>query len=199
MTSITIQIFFFFTLLASNPGPGPHAEPAPAKEWVPAEVYAPASNLVPVNWIADYDYVSDLNRYLKARSDAAREEGKVAYAYFFTDEYKHCRDVRRLMNKQRFQETQTNVVMIMLNYDYFRRSFLEFPKEQFSFGFRHPLVLRVTPDGHLSPPILLPADYIFHPRYVRDRHVSRLLRKNLQNPLYRERMLEKRMRDYFGS
>lgn len=133
-----------------------------------------APDLVPADWVADYDYTSDLGGYLRGKYEVARDQGKSAYVYFYSNSGEHCKYVRKVLARRSIKSVLDDVLMVMLDFDHYEAQHNQEEEGPFALGNWHPVILKVSSNGQLTVPAFHPDVYLFHPTLIPERR----LRKN---------------------
>ncbi len=153
---------------------------------------------VPNGWVTDYDYSTGLSDYLVAQYELARRQGQAAYAYIYRDASKHCKHIRELAGREPLQGAFDGVRVVMLDIEQLYSDHQERnPDEEFTLGRWAPVILKVSSNGHLTEPVIYPDFYIFHLNAIPERRLRRQSVKNMENKLYLEKQLARRMVEYF--
>ena len=154
-------------------------------------------NIVPEGWIADYDGRYAINEYLSDQYQIATSSGLVAYVYFYSVTDDHCRHVRELMKHRHIKKAFARTRMIMLDFDRFQSLHKQNPEANINPGDWHPVITKISSDGHLTEKYIHPDIYLFHFNRIHDDLLRRRVFKTRHIQGLVEHEYAKRMREFF--
>jgi hypothetical protein len=105
--------------------------------------------IVPQGWFDDYDYQSDLDKYLSEKYQGAMSAGKNTYIYLYADWYEVCKRFRKTFKGEDYAELFLSNAIIMLNAIFFEQEF----DPQF---IDLPVFIKINDNGILGPEVFYP-------------------------------------------
>ncbi len=156
-------------------------------------------SLVPKGWVHDYDYSSSLPTYLADQAAKATQDGKTAYAYFFTDADPHCLSVRKLLDKPHIAEVFGSARIVMLNHPFFEKLHTANPGRAFDPGSWPPLMYKIADSGVLTMPFVRPDLYLYHPAGIPEKRIRVRAIVWRENKAAMERIFFERMQEFFDN
>lgn len=120
----------------------------------------------PSGWAADYDYSTNIWRYLRDQYNAAVVEGATAYLYIYSDRSGHCRSIRKMIARGRINAFD-DVRITMLNYDRLWRMHFDKPDTSFDPGPFAAAFVKIDRNGGLARDQFRADLYLYHPRYMK--------------------------------